>query len=135
MGCNMGFKLSATENNSEQLRSLQSVESQRVRLDRSGWGPGGRRFKSCLRDQSNGLIYGPRLPELARHLDGEQTENEPDGSQCRRGVQLGAGVWSTRIEGVTVSALQPDRSEGSGVSDTGYRGWRTSTISSISPRG
>jgi hypothetical protein len=50
-GSNPGSKLSATESNSEQLKSLQSAESQRVRLDRSGWGPGGRRFKSCLPDQ------------------------------------------------------------------------------------
>jgi hypothetical protein len=42
--------LRATERNSEQLKSLQSAESQWVRLDRSGWGPGGRRFKSCLPD-------------------------------------------------------------------------------------
>ena len=49
-GSNPGSKLSATEPNSEQLRPLQSAESQRVRLDPSGWGPGGRRFKSCLPD-------------------------------------------------------------------------------------
>ena len=49
-GCNPGCKLSASEPNAEPLRPLQSSESQRVRLDRSGWGPGGRRFKSCLPD-------------------------------------------------------------------------------------
>jgi len=49
-GSNPGSKLSATEPNSEQLRPLQSAESQRVRLDPSGWGPGGRRFESCLPD-------------------------------------------------------------------------------------
>ena len=37
-GCNPGCKLSATESNSEQLGPLQSAESHRVRLDRSGWG-------------------------------------------------------------------------------------------------
>ena len=50
VGCNLGCELSATERNSEQLRPLWSAEFQRVRLDRSGWGPGGRRFKSCLPD-------------------------------------------------------------------------------------
>ena len=50
LGCNLGCKLSATERNSEQLRRPQSAESQPMRLDCSGWGPGGRRFKSCLPD-------------------------------------------------------------------------------------
>jgi hypothetical protein len=59
-GCNLGCKLSATERNSEQLRPLESAESQRVRLDRSGWGPGGRRFKSCLPDQGKVLLMGLR---------------------------------------------------------------------------
>ncbi len=40
----------ALHTESVQLRPPQSAESQRVRLDRSGWGPGGRRFKSCLPD-------------------------------------------------------------------------------------
>ncbi len=59
-GSNPGSKLSATEPNSEQLRPLQSAESQRVRLDRSGWGPGGRRFKSCLPD-TKCLLLGTRF--------------------------------------------------------------------------
>jgi hypothetical protein len=50
-GSNPGSKLSATEPKSEQLRPLQNAEEHRVRLDRSGWGPGGRRFKSCLPDR------------------------------------------------------------------------------------
>jgi hypothetical protein len=49
-GCNPGIKLSATELISAQWRRLDSAESRRVRLDRSCWGPGGRRFKSCLPD-------------------------------------------------------------------------------------
>src|SRR5215211_7790315 len=44
-GSNPWSKLSATESNSEQLRSPQTAEERWVRLDRSGWGPGGRRFK------------------------------------------------------------------------------------------
>ena len=52
-GSNPGSKLSATERNSEQLRPPESAESQRLRLDHSGWGPGGRRFKSCLPDNDH----------------------------------------------------------------------------------
>jgi hypothetical protein len=48
--------LGATERNSEQLRPPQSTESQPMRLDRSGWGPGGRRFNSCLPDRRKALL-------------------------------------------------------------------------------
>ena len=40
-----------TQRNSENRASLSSVEREPTDLDRSGWGPGGRRFKSCLPDQ------------------------------------------------------------------------------------
>ena len=58
VGVQSGCKLSATERNSEQLRPPQSAESHRIRLDRSGWGPGGRRFKSCLPDTPKSLHSG-----------------------------------------------------------------------------
>ena len=50
-----GNKLSAPKANFEQLKRLQSAESHWERLDRSGWGPGGRRFKSCLPDFGKAL--------------------------------------------------------------------------------
>jgi hypothetical protein len=54
-GNNPGNKLSATARNSAQLNPLYTAESARVRLDLSGWGPGGRRFKSCLPDKAKAL--------------------------------------------------------------------------------
>src|SRR5215211_7364853 len=73
LGCNLGCKLSATERNSEQLKRLQSAESQRVRLDRSGWEPGGRRFKSCLPDHTKVLemsLFSAELPEAPERVTG-----------------------------------------------------------------
>jgi hypothetical protein len=71
--------LSATERSSGQLSPLQSSESHRIRLDRSGWGPGGRRFKSCLPDRESpancnsrfagALVWGPIIGPI---LDPEQ---------------------------------------------------------------
>jgi len=49
-GSNPGSKLSATEPNSGQREPLYRAESHRLQPDPSGWGPGGRRFKSCLPD-------------------------------------------------------------------------------------
>ena len=49
-GSNPGSKLSATEPNSEQLEPALTAESAPVQPEPSGWGPGGRRFKSCLPD-------------------------------------------------------------------------------------
>jgi hypothetical protein len=78
-GFNPGNKLSATETNSEQLRPPESTESQLVRLDRSGWGPGGRRFKSCLPDhetpaKNNSRFAGANVwgPIIGPILDPEQ---------------------------------------------------------------
>ena len=51
-GINPGNKLSATDANSGQLEAALAVESGPVQPDPSGWGPGGRRFKSCLPDRS-----------------------------------------------------------------------------------
>ena len=49
-GCKTGYKLSATRSNSEHRAALRSTESHPTELEPSGWGPGGRRFKSCLAD-------------------------------------------------------------------------------------
>ena len=42
--------------NSEKRASRYSAEREPTRLDRSGWGPGGRRFKSCLPDFRKALL-------------------------------------------------------------------------------
>jgi len=55
-GSNPGSKLSAAQPNSSQLRRLWNAEERWVRLDRSGWGPGGRRFNSCLPDHRKALL-------------------------------------------------------------------------------
>ncbi len=93
-GCNLGCKLSATERNSEQLRSLGSAEEHWIRLDRSGWGPGGRRFKSCLPD-SNFLQSSLNCLEVYR-------------AGCVAGCEIGERCESGRSRGGAVSAnLRP----------------------------
>ena len=52
-GCNPGCKVSATGGNCDQLKPLYSAEMPPEAPDRSGWGPGGRRFKSCLPDSKS----------------------------------------------------------------------------------
>jgi hypothetical protein len=46
-------QLRGTQRTSERLRR---AKRRLVDLDRSGWGPGGRRFKSCLPDQTKALV-------------------------------------------------------------------------------
>ena len=83
---------------SEQPRSLQSAESQRVRLDRSGWGPGGRRFKSCLPDGGenpgnlpvSGAGADLRVLGATAGTSGRETRNNSahsDGLESRRGLR------------------------------------------------
>ena len=70
-GSNPGSKLSATEPNSEQLETALERRIARVRLDRSGWGPGGRRFKSCLPDHERPANAGlSPYPERCRASPG-----------------------------------------------------------------
>jgi hypothetical protein len=60
--------LSATEPNSEQLRPLQPAEERRVHPELSGWGAGGRRFKSCLPDRTKAPLSGAfGVLAVARH--------------------------------------------------------------------
>ena len=88
-GSNPGSKLSATEPNSEQLRPPQSAESQRVRPDRSGWGPGGRRFKSCLPDRRKVLLMGLFSRAVATSGRGTNGENlRRDSASSRRSAWL-----------------------------------------------
>jgi hypothetical protein len=51
-GSNPGSKLSASEPNSGQLEPAQDSRNALAQPHPSGWGPGGRRFKSCLPDQT-----------------------------------------------------------------------------------
>jgi len=83
-----GCKLSATEPNRERFKPLQSAESKRVRLHRSGWGPGGRRFKSCLPDRIKALLIS-MLYRSAAALGREQTGNKFDRIRPRPGP----GIW------------------------------------------
>jgi hypothetical protein len=53
LGNILGNKLSETQRNPEKRASLYTTERERTGLDRSGWGPGGRRFKSCLPDSTS----------------------------------------------------------------------------------
>ena len=97
-GSNPGSKLSATESDSEQPRSPQSAESQRVRLDRSGWGPGGRRFKSCLPDRGKDLltaIFGHWVP----HRHGDKTGS----------ISAGLGVGPAQNLALTRDLTAPTR--------------------------
>src|SRR5690242_8295647 len=50
-----------TQINSEKRASLYSAEREPTSLDRSGWGPGGRRFSSGLPDQILPAKRGDRL--------------------------------------------------------------------------
>ena len=63
--------MSATQSNPAQLRSPQSAQRQRVRLDRSGWGPGGRRFKSCLPDHRKSLLRATLFRSVATEYGGK----------------------------------------------------------------
>ena len=65
-GNNPGNKLSATEEHSGARIAANHVETRRMSRDRCGWGPGGRRFKSCLPDLRKGRICGPFL---SRNVD------------------------------------------------------------------
>ena len=110
-GSNPGSKLSATESNSEQLRPPQSAESHRVRLDRSGWGPGGRRFKSCLPDHGKALLIGLLCRAVAASGRGT-TGKIFDGIRRRRAAPLGSSAYpegSTRGWRGYGSALHPVR--------------------------
>ena len=55
-GSNPGSKLSETHSNSENRASLCNAEREPTGLKCSGWGPGGRRFKSCLPDPRKALL-------------------------------------------------------------------------------
>ena len=90
-GSNPGSKLSATESNSEQLEPLWNAEEHRVRLDRSGWGPGGRRFKSCLPDRDE----RPANAGLSASLE------------CLRDGELGCNWGAIAAGGVDVCGDQP----------------------------
>jgi hypothetical protein len=97
-GAQSGAKLSATQGNSQQLRSPESGESHRVRLDRSGWGravAGSNPVspitgKSC----SWACFVGPY-----GRPDGEQTGKILDGIRRRRGAPLGCSASSEDFEG------------------------------------
>ena len=103
-GCNPGSKLSATE---RQLRATrdrsQSAESQPVRLDRSGWGPGGRRFKSCLPDTRP---VGQQRPDGDRNGHEPATRSQDSGLLRRRSTDL-SGVAQTVIFGVVCHESVP----------------------------
>ncbi len=51
-------KLSKTQLNSEQENPANPAVDNRPQPPFPGWGPDGRRFKSCLPDSSKGRIYG-----------------------------------------------------------------------------
>src|SRR3954447_9102192 len=63
-GINPGNKLSTTQPNSSPLCTAESAP---VQPEPSGWGPGGRRFKSCLPDLAKALLKrGFRRSRLRR---------------------------------------------------------------------
>jgi hypothetical protein len=51
-GVQAGCKVSRSEGNSEQLTALYAAVRRLTEPVCSGWGPGGRRFKSCLPDKN-----------------------------------------------------------------------------------
>ncbi len=60
-GSNLGSKLRQPQPPSQALRPVNWDEPKPVILKRSGWGPGGRRFKSCLPDYKKSLLSGQFL--------------------------------------------------------------------------
>jgi hypothetical protein len=102
-GSNSGSKLRATQSNSEQLSPLYTAVRRLRELDRSGWGPGGRRFKSCLPDHdcpgnsskrlmgalSRGAIRGariaPRLHPVASQFGSPPWFRNPATTRFRAG--------------------------------------------------
>jgi hypothetical protein len=83
----LGNKLSETQRNSQKRASPQSTGREPTGLDRSGWGPGGRRFKSCLPDLN--LLRMALFAEGVDRRVGVQLG--PVGSNfCNR---AGTGAW------------------------------------------
>ena len=60
-----GSNLSATQRSCDAPTSLDGAEREPTKLDRSGWGPGGRRFKSCLPDVRSGSDRSRPTPPRA----------------------------------------------------------------------
>ena len=84
--------MSATEPNSARLKPLKTAEEDGVRLDRSGWGPGGRRFESCLPDRRKAL-----LKAIIRRL-GASAPGVRSGVQYRRDlVRVRRRIWLDRV--------------------------------------
>ena len=107
-GCNPGCKLSATHSNSEHRAALYSTESHPTEPDRSGWGPGGRRFKSCLPDSTKALLTRgfcrSRRAEMAI------------------GVQTGCNFCAPALQGPWPDSTAPAGSTSSGAPTTGAGG-------------
>ncbi len=67
-----------------------------------GWGPGGRRFKSCLPDFRKGLHLG-RFP--GRPIGGDDADGEQTGNKLSEDVRSGAD--SVVARGEIVAARLP----------------------------
>ena len=114
-GISPGIKLSATESNSATPMWLYSAESSRTEPVRSGWGPGGRRFKSCLPD-TKGLQMA--LNVLRAHRAGSGPGSKLDarpgtGESCGRAESVepattrSPGPFDPRPVPPTMATLRP----------------------------
>jgi len=86
--------LSGAEENSAAPIAPKHAESQRMSVDWCGWGPGGRRFKSCLPDLTKALVILGfcRSGNCSSRRDGEQTGiNFRGNSLWRRRRSHGSG--------------------------------------------
>ena len=77
-----------------------------MRLDRSGWGPGGRRFKCCLPDQTKALLSLAGHPLLAdRGLLAVRGRPWRGGAHARRDVPSNGRGRSSQLAAAATTCM------------------------------